>query len=224
MTVEEWLACEDPERMLKSLQGKASERKLRLFACACARLLWGRLPAALVERAVEAGERHADGAAWRDECQRLTSELHTFPVEQARETGRNWFSDQPGAVPALFAAIHAVGAWLGVAKIPDRRGWEEASKATGSRQPALLRDIFRCPGGEAALDRPWRTPAVAALAAAAYEERDLPSGELDTSRLSAVADALEDAGCSDPDLLGHLRSPGPHVRGCWALDLVLGKG
>jgi hypothetical protein len=51
----------------------------------------------------------------------------------------------------------------------------------------------------------------------------LPSSELDTARLTVLADALEEAGCGDGEMLGHLRSAGPHVRGCWALDLVLGK-
>jgi hypothetical protein len=51
----------------------------------------------------------------------------------------------------------------------------------------------------------------------------MPSGELDPVCLAILADALEEAGCTDPSILGHLRSPGPHVRGCWALDLVLGK-
>jgi hypothetical protein len=59
---------------------------------------------------------------------------------------------------------------------------------------------------------------------AAYEGRVSPAGGLDADRLAVLADALEDAGCADPDLLAHLRGPGPHVRGCWALDLVLGNG
>jgi hypothetical protein len=61
------------------------------------------------------------------------------------------------------------------------------------------------------------------VAEAAYDERQLPEGTLDPARLAVLADALEDAGCNDAELLGHLRSPGPHVRGCWAVDLVLGK-
>jgi hypothetical protein len=63
----------------------------------------------------------------------------------------------------------------------------------------------------------------AGLARAAYWYRLLPSGHLDPARLAVLADDLEDAGCTDPDLLGHLRGPGPHVRGCWAVDLLLGK-
>jgi hypothetical protein len=61
------------------------------------------------------------------------------------------------------------------------------------------------------------------LARAAYEERSLPSGTIDPARLAVLADALEDSGCNDPALLGHLRGPGPHVRGCWALGHVLTK-
>ena len=68
----------------------------------------------------------------------------------------------------------------------------------------------------------WRDCTVPQLARAAYDRR-LPEGTLDPSRLILLADALEDAGCTDAELLGHLRSPGPHVRGCWAVDLVLGK-
>jgi hypothetical protein len=51
----------------------------------------------------------------------------------------------------------------------------------------------------------------------------LPAGQLDPTRLAVLADAVEEAGCTDADLLGHLRGPGPHVRGCWAVDLLLGK-
>ena len=61
------------------------------------------------------------------------------------------------------------------------------------------------------------------LAQAAYDQRELPSGTLDTARFVVLADGLEEVGCADADILGHLRGPGPHVRGCWALDLLLGK-
>jgi hypothetical protein len=69
----------------------------------------------------------------------------------------------------------------------------------------------------------WQTPEVISLAQAAYDERVLPAGTLNATRLAVLADALEDAGCTNPDILNHLRGPGPHVRGCWALDLLLGK-
>jgi hypothetical protein len=69
----------------------------------------------------------------------------------------------------------------------------------------------------------WHGSTIPKLARAIYDERALPSSHLDNTRLAILADALEDAGCTDPDLLGHCRSPGPHVRGCWVVDLLLGK-
>ncbi len=87
----------------------------------------------------------------------------------------------------------------------------------------LLRELFGNPFRPVALDLTWRSPATLHLAQAAYDERDLPSGSLDPARLAVLADALESAGCDSAETLDHLRGPGPHVRGCWALDLLLGK-
>src|SRR5205807_9968252 len=85
---------------------------------------------------------------------------------------------------------------------------------------AILCDLLRCvignPFRPASVAPAWRTPSVMALACAAYEDRrfeDLP----------LLADALEEAGCTDAAILAHCRGPGPHVRGCWALDLILSK-
>jgi hypothetical protein len=69
----------------------------------------------------------------------------------------------------------------------------------------------------------WQGGTVPLLVQAAYDERELPSGHLDPAWLAVLADALEDAGCSDPEILGHLRGPGPHVRGCWVVDQLLGR-
>jgi hypothetical protein len=90
-------------------------------------------------------------------------------------------------------------------------------------QAGLLRCIFGNPFCPVALDRSWKTPTALAIAQAAYEDRIVPAGHLYSDKLAVLADALEDAGCTDADLLGHLRGPGPHVRGCWALDAILGK-
>jgi hypothetical protein len=84
----------------------------------------------------------------------------------------------------------------------------------------LLRDILGNPFRPVVLDPAWRTSTVKALAKTAYLRREIPSGVLDPDRLGVLADALADAGCDNEELLGHLRGPGPHVRGCWALDLV----
>jgi hypothetical protein len=88
---------------------------------------------------------------------------------------------------------------------------------------ALLRDVVGNPFRPTSLARMYQTQELPSIAQAAYEERDNASGHLDNARLAVLSDALEEAGCTDSDILSHLRSPGPHVRGCWALDLVLGK-
>ncbi len=102
-----------------------------------------------------------------------------------------------------------------------------ATGAEPERAVRLLHDIFgTLPFRPVAVERGWLTwadAAIPALAQAAYEERTQPDGALESARLAVLADALEEAGCSNAELLGHCRGPGPHVRGCWALDLILGK-
>ncbi len=66
----------------------------------------------------------------------------------------------------------------------------------------------------------WSEGTVRRIAEGAYEGRQLPAGTLDTGRLAILADALLDAGCDDEELIAHCRSAGPHVRGCWAIDLI----
>ncbi|MBN9522996.1 hypothetical protein J0H58_31535 [bacterium] len=83
-------------------------------------------------------------------------------------------------------------------------------------QAALLRDILGNPFRPVAFDPTWRTEAVVALARGVYDDRAF-------DRLPVLADALEDAGCADADVLTHCRGDGPHVRGCWVVDLILGK-
>jgi hypothetical protein len=91
-------------------------------------------------------------------------------------------------------------------------------------QKALLDDLFGDPfAPPAPLDPAWLTATVVALARAAREERVLPAGTLEADRLAVLADALEEAGCDDTAILGHLRGPDPHAAGCWALDAVLGR-
>jgi hypothetical protein len=92
-----------------------------------------------------------------------------------------------------------------------------------ARTRGLLHCVFASPFRPLAIDPAWLTPTVTNLAIAAYEERSLPSGELDNTRLAILADALEEVGCTDADILTHLRGLGPHVRGCWPVDLLLGK-
>jgi hypothetical protein len=94
-------------------------------------------------------------------------------------------------------------------------------------QARLLRDIFGpLPFRRTDIDPSLLTKQdslVRNLAQAAYENREMPSGTLDPARLAVLADALEETGCTNADILNHLRGPGPHVRGCWVVDMLLGK-
>jgi hypothetical protein len=226
MTEAEWLACADPQPMLESLRGKGSDRKLYLFASACCRRARRLLNDPRSRRAVEAAELFADGLIGEEERWRAASEAEdaegpdnpgwagpyyvacdTFDAETAAYYARAGLS--PGAPESGINAVR-----------PD----EPAVVAEARSQCDPLRDLFGNPFRPASSDPAWLTPDVIALALAAYDQRTLPSGTLGPARLALLADALEEAGCDNADLLAHLRGEGPHVGGCWAVDLAMGRG
>ena len=106
-------------------------------------------------------------------------------------------------------------------------GDETATLLEEFAQANLVRCVFGNPFRPKPAVEPgwlaWNGGVVASLAGRIYDERQLPLGTLDAGQLAVLADALEDAGATDAGLLAHLRSPGPHVRGCFALDLLLGE-
>jgi hypothetical protein len=123
-----------------------------------------------------------------------------------------------------YAAESAEEASRGESGLQDET--ETASCPESAAQSRRVREIFRNPFRPAALDPAWlawNVGTISRLAQAAYEDRQLPAGTLDPGRLSVLADALEEAGCADTDIFGHLRSGGKHYRGCWVIDAVLGK-
>jgi hypothetical protein len=212
MTEAEWLACDDPQPMLALMRRKASPRKLRLFACADMRRTYRDYGDQAVVLKMAVRLRLAE--AWADggEC----------PAPTAEEL------KLCGGKKSALMALHALSrsewaAASNTAREASRTGVFSCAERR-AHQARLLRDLFGNPFRPAVARPEWLTPNVRALARAAYDDRPSFEGTLDPARLSILADALEEAGCSDPELLGHLRSPGPHVRGCWALDLVLGKG
>jgi hypothetical protein len=97
-----------------------------------------------------------------------------------------------------------------------RAAGERAGDAARRGQCDILREMFGNPFRDAALAPSWLTPAVVGLASFIYEEHAF-------DRLPGLADILEARGWTDADLLSHCRGPGPHTRGCWVVDLVLGK-
>jgi hypothetical protein len=101
-----------------------------------------------------------------------------------------------------------------------RAAWDAAHAAEQAAQCLLLRDIMGNPFCPVTLDPSWlrwNDGCVPKIAQAIYDERRF-------SDLPILADALEDAGCDNEDLLEHCRRPGEHVRGCWMVDAILGKG
>jgi hypothetical protein len=218
MTEAEWLSCTDPEALLGCVKGGASERRLRLFACACVRAAWP-WTGEPDHPAVAAAERFADGQEDADGLLGVRNapwSPHTF--------GARFGPAKAIVVRAAATATTSPAAWSAARNAADASARiEGAPPEYPQGQCDLLRDIIASPYRPAAVCPACLTPQVVGLARAAYDRRHLPSGELVPARLAVLADALEEAGCDQADLLGHLRGPGPHVRGCWAVDLVLGK-
>jgi hypothetical protein len=226
MTEDEWMACADPTRMLEAVISanpewhtltrrwlvwlgfvskrpavQVGERKLWLFNAACARRMWARLDE-LHRLAVEATERCVDGNESREAA--------------IAATHAAWRSNS--TVSTGFQLSTAMAGYMGrspYAFCLYRLNDDLAMHA------ALLRDILGNPFRPAHAVDPswlaWNDGIVAKLAAAIYEGRrfaDLP----------ILADALEDAGCADAAILAHCRGAGEHVRGCWVVDLLTGRG
>jgi hypothetical protein len=213
MTEEAWLTCTEAEKMLEFVRDSSSERKLRLFAvAACRRLQW------TWDRALETAERYADGLVSRNELM----EVRTALLGNASTMYRQMSREDVEFVEALIRAVtetHAAEAALLVIEM-----------ATTARQRVnlcdSLREIFGNPFRPVTISpayRSWNEATVVHLAQAAYDNRFLAAGTLDNARLAVLADALEEAGCSDEQILEHLRSGGEHYRGCFVVDALLGK-
>lgn len=250
MTEVEWMACEDPQRMLEFLCGKASDRKLRLFSVACCRAIWPLLdemaelelptcqPRLLVhERRIlttvkpllDVAERYADGTDWsmmgRAYCD-VAGLLHMRKPQQEPWAfamvavlravslggyyyGQEWERDHYDIYQCAKDAadyIAKVGQWIGTNAVAIHN--TEAALVRCIFVPALFRRVT--------LEPVWLTQNVLGLAQAIYHDRAF-------DRMPILADALEETGCKNTDILAHCRGPGPHARGCWVVDLILGK-
>jgi hypothetical protein len=205
MTEAEWLASENAGDLLQFLRYFAGgpplekrARKYRLFACACVRRTPGLLADEVSRNTVALVERLAD---------------HQTIAEALAE--------------ARAAGVTVVRKML--LRSPRMAATDVYYSLCRSDAPpaSLLRCIFGNPFRPSPPPPPgvlaWSDGTVRRLAEAIYEERRMPEGTLDPARLAILADALLDAGCDNDDLIQHCRSDGPHVRGCWAVDLILGK-
>jgi hypothetical protein len=207
MTENEWQNCAEPHAMLEFLQtcGLVSNRKLRLFAVACSRRVWIWIDV-LGRCAVEVAEKYSDGIAGPEELRAARLACQGAGGQAA------WYA---AATNAGIAARNAArSAQAGVAN----NGQSGSETAELLAQAVLVRDIFGpIPFRSWALDSSWLTPTVVELAQVIYDGKCF-------DRMPILADVLEKAGCNNEATLRHLRERGPHVRGCWAVDAVVGKG
>jgi hypothetical protein len=138
----------------------------------------------------------------------------------AHKVGRavEGLADVYGYLAAVRAKVLSPGANLNAGE----RVWghpafvDGRDREGGAAIAAIIRDVFGNPFRPVAFDPGWRTSTAVALARGMYDARDFAA-------MPVLADALQDSGCEDPDILAHCRGEGPHVRGCWVVDLVLGK-
>jgi hypothetical protein len=222
MTEAEWLAWVEPVSMMDILLHNTNERKLRLFAVACCRHIWELLPDERSRHAVELAERFADGQA--DQAL-LAQAVRAAPMPEWPGGGPdifNWRLVTRGCAADMTDPRTYV--WLTAeANLPDltpvvaARSWvnDGARFVPPPILTAILRCLF-CNPLQPVFPGPWVTPAAVTIAQDIYDRRDF-------SALPLLADLLEEAGCPEQSVLDHCRQPGPHARGCWVVDLVLGK-
>lgn len=206
MTEAEWLTCTAVQRMRRFLmQANASERKMRLFACACCREIWHSLTDERSRNAVEVAERFADD----EETERELARVATAALEASADV-----ADDPASAPPFAAAAWTVASGAYMAAGYGSAAAAATTSADPTKQPAILREI---------VGNPFRRPqSIPPRASQVTREAQLIYDERAYARLPVLADMLEEVGIHDVDLLDHLRDSGPHVRGCWALDHVLG--
>jgi hypothetical protein len=227
MTEADWLVSTDPEAMVRSLAGGFGERPSRLFACACCRRLGPLLQDPRVVHALEVAERYVDGKAGPAELD--TAQQAALKAQRAQR--------RKSLLLAYAAVADSTAKWLGgsyllvtpdhvaeaalTASQPRIDPSKRRAAIAAERAPlaALLREIVGNPFRPVRLPKAWLTRnggAAVQLARAIYEERAF-------DRMPALGDVLEEAGCRDPEVLAHCRGPGEHARGCWVIDLILGK-
>jgi hypothetical protein len=228
MTEVEWLSCADPGAMLALLRGRGKPRKLRLFACACCRRIWHLLKDERSREAVIASERFADKGIGREElrasCQQAMLgkrhfDYYVYPQQNAAAAV---------ARPSVSVTwiMWLTEAALGNEVVGKRGGitFAEVRETERKARVAMPRDLLGNPFRPVAVDPAWLSwngATIPKLARAVYDRR-MPEGTLDGARLGVLADALEEAGCGDEEVLGHCRGPGPHYQGCWLVDRLLG--
>jgi hypothetical protein len=206
MTEQEWLDCKKPEKMLRLLSPNSANRKIRLFICACCRRYWDRLEDERSRQAVEWSEQFVEGQADENKRPKI--------IRAAWAVVRPYRGNGP--FESWWAAFAPCDRFLD----RDLDLWQGRDHRQRAVMSDLLRDIIGLrPFRPITIDPSWLSwhgGLLVSMARRVYESRDF-------SDVPVLADALEEAGCIDADILGHCRSGGDHFRGCWVVDLLLGK-
>jgi hypothetical protein len=241
MNEEEWLTRPTPRKLLEHLEEYrlADARKLRLFAIACCYRVQAWFIDPRQHTAIEVLEQFVDGDMSAEELENsmlevqricdldtLCGEGHgdkrdhgwAYAVYHAAQViSQATCNDLPGGDnPTLIDRAHDIVMNTVDALVATSISSLHAQEIACQTLCEFLRDIFGNPFRPVAFTDSWRSETVVALATSIYADRAF-------DRLPVLADALEEAGCDHPDVLAHCRGPGPHVRGCWVVDLLLGK-
>lgn len=223
MTEAEWRASQSPEAMLHHLTDRASARKLRLYAVSCCRRIWSLFSDDRLKHAVDVALRFADGRSTAVDLQaagqvvagiaRVWGDVMS-PMSRATYSigGAAWASTRNSAWLAAWDA-----AWDARMAARDFLTGQTDWERERLWQAGVLKDLFGNPFRSVVIPPAWRAAdsPVVQLAKVIYEEQDYGD-------LPYLGDALEEAGCADPEALAHCRSGGMHHRGCWVVDAVLG--
>ena len=228
MTDEEWLASTDPRPMVEFLADVASDRKLRLLAVACCNRIWEMLPAARKNQNT-ALESYADGMVTRSEYQAAAQVAYEEADAEDRDlmdvssfaAASVGISDPPTASSVTVSMDAAATAVAIAAAEKEQESQYDATYDTiltqeRRAQIGLVLDIFGNPFRPVTLDRRWLSSTVLDLARTIYDQRTFEN-------MPILADGLMDAGCDSDEIIQHCQGTGPHVRGCWVVDLLLGK-
>jgi hypothetical protein len=194
---------------------KVGRRKLRLFACGCCRQIWSDLPDPRTTHAIETAELFADGKAVQKELDRAGKAIQRltryYPGKDDLQIST------ANGLARTTTLLKSYDAALGVTMYPlPLAGYFGTPTEESALVCNILRDIFGNPFRPVTIIPEWRTSTVLALAQGIYDEKAF-------DRMPILADTLQDAGCSNEDILNHCRGPGPHTRGCFVVDLILGK-
>ena len=226
MTEAEWLSSNYTEKLLNFLNGKVSNRKLRLFSVGCCKYIQHLMPEPQCQDAVSTAERFADGLV--DDCSLSLAADVANRIAAANNTnshGRYWAARAAAYSATLNAHEAAVGAvstyYMAVLSAgPSPQEDMPARNAISDNAYRLFKilrfDIFGNPFRFVSFNPKWRTSGIFLQAQRMYDSRDFCT-------MPILSDALQDAGCENEDIMNHCRSEGPHVRGCWVVDLILGK-